>query len=184
MSNIKKTTKEIEKAIADSKKKKEEIRQRIMAARASVISAKQEMDIAAASDDEKAFFVASDKVRFNESVIAANEAKLVELEKEQKESVTEMVKQVRKAQSEIATAAEADAAAAVYDIFLLATKAQADIKALEKQLTEYANEVGDVGNILPYPLTGELDKMLNEIRASKKRTDRFGNGSVLYANIS
>ena len=183
MANIKKITKEIEQTIQHNRQQKEQLQRRITTAKASVITAKREMESAAAANDEQAFIAASDKVRFNESVIKTGEAKLAKCEKVPSETVAATIDKVKEAQKEIAAAAEAKAAAAVYDIYVLANKSQADIDELQKLINEYAEETGNMELVTPYQYNGELDKMLHLIKGNKNRLDQFQKDSPLYANI-
>lgn len=184
MTSVKKVTKEVEQAIAENKQKKEQLKQRIKAAEKSIVAAKKEMEAAAAADNEQAFIAASDKVRFNESVIKANEVRLAELERVPKEIALSTIEKVRAAQAEIAKAAEDKAANAVYEIYMLAVKAQEDADALQKVLIGYIQETGSEEYTQPYSHNGELDKLLRTIESNRNRIEQFNITTKLYSHIS
>ncbi|MCR5033843.1 MAG: hypothetical protein K6B42_00290 [Clostridia bacterium] len=183
MINTKKLTKVIEQSIIDSQQKKQQLQKRIQVAKTNISTAQREIEVATASDSEADYIRASDKLRFNESVIKVNEAELKALENVSPETVKSLIDKVTEAQKEIALDAESNASDAVAEIISIAQKAHTEIDALQKAINDYAEETGNVGMIQPYRYDSVLDGVVNDLRARKNRTDQNGRSTALFSKV-
>jgi len=180
----KKIVNKIEKAIQERQEQTTALKRRIDQARAEIEKADAAMNTATTEDNEAEYIRAADKKRFNENVIAANEAKLQTMkmvvnESEYNAIIDEIKADARKSAEE----AEKKAADLFGSLYALADNFSREVKECDQLLAKWANANGKDAMTVNYsPMNTELLTLKGELEKKKRNGENQKNLLGTIAN--
>lgn len=173
----KKIISKIEKIIQDRHEQTAALKKRIDQARAEIEKAEAAMNTATTEDNEAEYIRAADKKRFNENVIAANEAKLQTLKMAVSESeYNAIIDEIKADARKSAEEAEKKAADLFGSLYALADSFSREVKECDQLLAKWANANGkDAMTVNFSPMNTELLSLKGEIEKKKRNAESIKN---------